>query len=311
MKYKKLGNSDLMVSVVGLGTWAMGNDFWGEVDDSASINTIQKAIDCGVNLIDTAPAYGKGHAEIIVGKAIKGKRDKVVIATKCGIIPGGEKVRNLKPQSIRNELHESLKRLNTDYIDLYQIHWPDEDTPIEETLEEMMKFQKEGKVKYIGVSNFDIELLSRSMEIAPITSIQPQFSLLSRENEQIIEFCRMHGIGVLSYGSLGAGMLSGKFTGKPEFNKGDNRSRFYPFFNEPMLSKALRLVDELRKIAAKYDKPVSHIAINWVVQHEAISSALVGAKTPKQAEENALAGYWELAAEDISQIDRAYDEIFA
>ena len=197
MRYKRLGNSSLEVSVVGLGTWAIGGDFWGKVDDDRSIRTIQRAVDCGINLIDTAPAYGGGHAERIVGQAIKGRRDKVVIATKCGIVKqGGRITRNLKPESIRKEVDDSLTRLGVDVIDLYQIHWPDANTPLEDTLNEMEKLRDAAKIRYIGVSNFDRKLMEEAASITEIVSLQPQYSLLDRELEKdILPFCREKGFG--------------------------------------------------------------------------------------------------------------------
>jgi len=310
MRYKQLGKSDLNVSVVGLGTWAMGGDFWGKVDDDQSIATIREAVDNGVNLIDTAPIYGKGHAETVVGKAIKGIRDKVLIATKCGlsITKGGH---DLRPESIRKEIDESLSRLGVDVIDLYQIHWPDPKTPLEDTMNELAKIKKAGKVRYLGVSNFDTALMSQAMAVTDIVSLQPQYSLLSREIEaEILPFCRQHNIGILSYGSLGAGVLAGKFTTPPKPDEGDKRAMFYPFFREPLWSKAMKLVDVLKEIAAEHQKPVSHVAINWVNQQEGVATALVGAKTPAQAAENAAAGAWELSKEELDKIESAYKEIY-
>ncbi len=312
MRYKRLGNSSLEVSVVGLGTWAIGGDFWGKVDDNRSIETIQRAIDCGINLIDTAPAYGSGHAERIVGQAIKGRRDKVIIATKCGIIKEGGRVsRNLRPESIRKEVDDSLRRLGVDVIDLYQIHWPDNSTPLEDTLNELVKLRDAGKFKYIGVSNFDRKLLEEATSIAEIVSLQPPYSLLDREIEKdVLPFCREKGIGILTYGSLGGGILTGKFKERPKFDKDDRRENFYPFFNEPLWSKAMELVEVLRQIAVEVDKPVAHVAINWLNQQEGVSSSLVGAKTPEQAEQNAASADWELSREQLDAIESAYKRIF-
>jgi len=312
MRYKRLGNSDLVVSVVGLGTWAIGGDFWGSVDDALSIKTIQRAIDCGINLIDTAPAYGNGHAERIVGEAIKGRRDKVIIATKCGIVREGPRfIRTLKPESIRKEIDESLRRLGVDVIDLYQIHWPDKKTPLEDTVNELVKLKQAGKFRYLGVSNFDRKLMEEITSMTEVVSLQPQYSLLERGIEKdLLPFCREKGIGVLTYGSLGAGILTGKFKEKPKFEEGDYREKFYPFFREPLWSKAMQLVEALREIAYEVGKPVAHVAINWVNQQEGVTSALVGAKTPEQAEQNAGAGEWELSEEHLKRIEAAYKNIF-
>jgi len=312
MRYKKLGTSDLEVSVVGIGTWAIGGDFWGSVDDKRSIETIQRAIDCGINLIDTAPAYGNGHAERVVGEAIKGRRDKVIIATKCGIVREGARfIRSLKPESIRKEIDYSLMRLGVDVIDLYQIHWPDKSTPLEDTVDELVKLKRAGKFRYLGVSNFDRKLMEKITSMTEVVSLQPQYSLLERgiEND-VLPFCREKSIGVLTYGSLGAGVLTGKFKEKPRFEKGDHRENFYPFFREPLWGKAMELVEVLKQIAEQVDKPVAHVAINWVNQQEGITTALVGAKTPEQAEQNAAAGEWELSCEQLETIETAYKNIF-
>jgi aryl-alcohol dehydrogenase-like predicted oxidoreductase len=313
MRFKKLGKTNLDVSVVGLGTWPMSNVFWGAVDDAVSISAIQKAIDCGINLIDTAPSYGSGHAETIVGQALKGRRDKAVIATKCGVYKnfGGNFGRDARPLSIRQEMEDSLKRLDVDCIDIYQIHWPDPQAKLEPTFEELARLKAAGKFKYLGVSNFGIELMEESAKYARIDCIQPRYSMLSRENEALIQYCHAHQIGVLSYGSLDGGLLTGKFTEKPVFAKDDTRKNFYHFFEEPMFGKFLELQKTLKAIADSHGRPVAHVAINWVSQQAAMTTALVGAKTPQQAEENALSAGWELTAQEIERINAAYTRIFA
>jgi Predicted oxidoreductases (related to aryl-alcohol dehydrogenases) len=315
LRFKQLGKSDLRVSVIGLGTWAMGGDFWGDSNDDASVATIRKAMDCGINLIDTAPIYGSGHSEEIVGKAVKGLRDKVIIATKCGLRwnenDKNDIRNNLKADSIMMEIDKSLSRLGTDYIDLYQIHWPDPQTPAEEAAETMQKIKKSGKARYIGVSNFDTSLLSRAMKVADITSLQPQFSLLYRDTEAAIYFCKANHIGVLAYGSLCGGILSGKYKEKPLFNgKNEKRTQFYEAFSDAMWDKNMQFVDELKRVAVDRNKPVGQLAINWVNQQDKVTTALVGARTPKQAEENASAGNWELSDDEIDFIDKAYARIF-
>jgi len=304
MHYRKLGSSRLKISVVSLGSWVFGGDQWGETDDKESIATIQKAIDLGINLIDTAPVYGSGHSEEVVGKAIKGRRDQVFIATKCGLQRKGKTYkRSLKPSQIRKDLEGSLSRLKVEWIDLYQCHWPDPNTPIEETLEEMVKMQSEGKINYIGVSNFDLPLLEKAIKVAPIVSIQPQFSLLERSIEKdILPFCREKGIGVMTYGSLASGILSGKYEKQPTFKKTDARNFFYPFYREPYWSLSRTLISEIRKIAQEKGKPIAQVAINWVIQQPGVTAAIVGARTPEQVKINAGSGEWKLSRDELKRI---------
>lgn len=313
MRTRKLGNSDLDVSVVGLGTWAIGGDFWGSIDDQQSIRAIQTALDHGINLIDTAPAYGAGHSESVVGKAIQGRREQVVLATKCGVVRTKDSFeRNLKPESVKREVDASLQRLQVDVIDLYQIHWPDVNTPLEDTLEALQTIHRQGKFRYLGVSNFGPDLMEQVRQAFDLVSLQPQYSLLQRDLEQeILPYCRAHNIGVLSYGSLAAGVLTGKYKEQPSFPEDDKRGNFYPFFKEPLWSKAQAVVEVLRDVAAQRQKPVSQVAINWAVQQQGITTALVGCKTEAQAAENAAAGSWELTEAEWNRIDEAYQRIFS
>lgn len=310
MEYRQLGNSDLKVSSVGLGTWAMGGDFYGKTDDEESINTIHAAIDSGINLIDAAPAYGDGHAEKVVGKALKGRRDSVILATKVGVKRDGKKfLRTLKPESIRQEIDDSLRRLDVDVIDLYQIHWPDPDTPIEDALDELIKIQGAGKFRHLGVSNFKVDLLEQAREVTDIVSLQPQYSLLRRKIEgKVLPYCRENNIGVLGYGTLAGGILTGKFKKIPDLDREDRRSEFYDFFKEPDWSNIQNLLDILRDIAAKRDVPVPQVAINWAAQQPGITSALVGAKTADQAKSNAGAGEWNLSDDELKRIRKGYQE---
>jgi len=310
MKYKQLGNSDLKVSVVGLGTWAIGGDFFGETDDEKSVKAIQAAIDNGINLIDTAPAYGDGHSEKVVGKAIKGRRDDVVIATKVGILRDeGKFINNLKPESVQQEIDDSLRRLGVDVIDLYQIHWPDPNTPLEDTLDTLSKIQDSGKFKYLGVSNFKPNLMDQVRERIDLVSLQPHYSLLRRNIEgNVLPYCRENNIGVLSYGTLAGGILTGKFKEIPDLAEGDYRDTFYDYFKEPTWGKIQKLLDVLRDIAEKRSVPVPQVAINWARQQKGITTALVGAKTADQARSNAGAGDWDLSDEELKRIKDGYQE---
>jgi len=312
MEHRRLGKSELNVSAIGLGTWAIGGKFWGHTDESAAIAAIQKAIDSGINLIDTAPIYGDGHSEEMVGKAVKGRRHQVIIATKCGVrLKEAMLINDLTPKSLRKEVEVSLKLLGTDVIDLYQCHWPDPNTPIEDTMAEMAKMKTEGKIRAIGVSNFDAALLKKAQKVAQLASNQVQYSLLNRDIEkELIPFCREQDIGILTYGPMGGGILSGKYKQKPKFEEGDARSFFYNFYQEPQWTKVQALLKEMEKIAARHGKPIAHVAINWVRQQPGITSALVGARSPQQAEANADAGSWQLSAEELSGINKTVSQTF-
>jgi len=312
MQYRTLGISDLRVSKVGLGTWALGSDFFGETDDQRSINAIQAAIDNGITLIDTAPAYGDGHSEKVVGQAIKGRRENVVLATKCGVKRDGKSFNiTLKPDSVRQEVDDSLRRLDVEVIDLYQIHWPDKDTPIEDTLEVLLRAQEAGKFRYLGLSNFKPDQMDEVNEIAEFVSLQPQYSLLHRKIEGgTLPYCRENNIGVVSYGTLAGGILTGKFTEIPDFDEEDRRSDFYNYFQEPTWTKVQQLLDVLRDIATDRNVPVPQVAITWAAQQPGITSPLVGAKTADQAASNAKAGEWDLSEDELARIAQAYQEIF-
>jgi aryl-alcohol dehydrogenase-like predicted oxidoreductase len=307
MEHRRLGKSELNVSVIGLGTWAIGGYFWGPTDEKEAIAAIQKAIDGGINLIDTAPIYGDGHSEELVSKAIKGRRHQVVIATKCGArLKGGKPINDLTPKSIRKELEVSLKLLGTDVIDLYQCHFPDPNTPIEETMAEMSQMKAEGKIRCIGVSNFDVALLQKAKRVAPVVSNQVQYSMLNREIEkELVPFCQEQDIGILAYGPMGGGILTGKYKKIPKFEPGDARSFFYNYYQEPQWSQVQKLLKALESIAERHGKPVSQVAINWARQQPGITSALVGARNPKQAEANAAAGSWQLSADEMATIKEA------
>ena len=304
MKFRKLGQSDLNCSVIGLGTWGMAGSFWGKVDDDQSIATIRAGLEAGINLIDTAPVYGDGHSEEVVGKALEGlKREDIVLATKCGRF-------TCETEKIRQELETSLKRLKTDYIDLYQVHWPDDKVPFEETFGELENMRKQGKIRYIGVSNFSVEQTEEASKYCQIVSTQPQYSLLVRDIEKdILPYCVEKNIGILSYGSIGAGALTGKFKEKPVFKEDDERASFYTFFQEQNWPTK-QMIDTLEEIASSHGKPTVHAAINWVLKQKGISVALVGARTPEQVRMNAQAADWELTDEENAKILQAYDKIF-
>jgi len=312
METRKLGYSELYLTPIGLGTWAIGggnNPYgWGAQDDDDSIAAIRRALDLGINWIDTAAGYGKGHSEEIVGRAISGRRDEVTIATKCGILwkeDGSDIYGHLNAESIRREVEESLRRLNVDVIDLYQIHWPLPDEDIEEGWGAIADLIREGKVRYGGVSNFSVDQLKRVHAIHPVTSLQPPYSMLVPETEdELLPYCAANNIGVVVYSPMQSGLLTGKFTKErvADFPDDDWR-KGSPHFQEPQLSANLALVDNLHPIAVRSGRPLSHLAIAWVLRRSEVTSAIVGARRPSQIEETVAAAEWALSAEDVAEID--------
>ncbi|MCK4851574.1 MAG: aldo/keto reductase, partial [Candidatus Omnitrophica bacterium] len=309
MRRGKITNTDLEVSPISLGSWVFGGDCWGETDDSESVDVVKEAIAGGINMIDTAPVYGNGRSESVIGRAIQGRRDRVTVATKCGLEVKGASMRiNLSAGFIRKDAEASLRRLGIETIDLYQCHWPDKDTPLEETFGEMLRLQKEGKIRYIGVCNFDRALLSRALAIAPVVSDQVQYSLFDRSIEQdLLSFCGERSVSILAYGALGGGMLTGKYKEPPVFNKGDARSFFYKYYREPFWSKGKRLVSSVEEIAASRGVPVAGAAINWVLSHDEVVSCIVGNRTRDQLRKNLSAAEWDLSGEELRHIQEEYD----
>jgi methylglyoxal reductase len=311
MKYRKLGNADIDVSEICLGTWVFGGDLWGEVDDKVSETVVKTAIDLGVNFIDTAPIYGAGRSESVIGRAIKGRRDDVVIATKCGLKPKGKGIEvDLSAEFIREDLENSLKRLGVDTIDLYQCHWPDKKTPFDETFGELNKFVREGKIKHIGISNFDPNETKAALERADVVSNQVQYSFLDRSaEEELFQVLNERKVSLLPYGALGGGILTGKYRTPPEVKPGDVKDFFYKFYKEPEWSRVMKLVSVMDGIAEKYDASDSHVAINWILWHKEAASCIVGCRTPEQLKENIKASGWELSREDAKELSNISREI--
>lgn len=293
MEYRRLGRTDLDVSVIAMGCWALGGDpeFWGPVDDNESIAAIQQGLDLGINLIDTAAAYGCGHSEEIVGKAIAGQRDRAVIATKCGLVwreTHGPKERCLRRDSIVRECEASLRRLRVETIDLYQLHWPDPDTPIAETMETLLKLREEDRIRHIGVSNFSCEQIGEARRYGPVECLQPELSMLDREAcEELLPYCREYGIGVIVYGPLARGLLTGKFDASSRFS--DLRAKD-PHFAGESFRRHLDLIERLREIANELGCTVGQLALRWVIQQPGVTAAIAGAKRASQVRENAGAG---------------------
>lgn len=311
MQFRKLGWTDLELSTIGLGTWAIGGTGWqfgwGPQDDAQSIATILQAMESGLNWIDTAPVYGMGHSEEVVGQALKQMSSRPIVATKCGRnwSPEGNLIPHLKRERIRQEIEDSLRRLDVEVIDLYQMHWPQPDEDVEEAWSTMAEFVKEGKVRYIGVSNFNVEQLKRAQAIHPIASLQPPYSMLRREIEmEVLPFCAEHNIGVVAYSPMQKGLLTGRIT--PERMQSlpaDDHRHGDVMFQEPQLSLNLKLVDGLRQIAEAHGKTPAHVAIAWTLRRPELTAAIVGARTPAQIAETAQAGDLTLSPEEVARID--------
>jgi aryl-alcohol dehydrogenase-like predicted oxidoreductase len=313
VKTRKLGYTDVSLTTVGLGTWAIGGGGWqwgwGPQDDAASIRALRYGLDLGINWIDTAAAYGLGHAEEVVAQVIAGRRDEVIIATKCGLVwdEGSTNVYGrLKAENVRAECEASLKRLNLEVIDLYQIHWPNPDEDIEEAWGAIADLIREGKVRYAGVSNFNVGQIKRVQAIHPVASLQPPYSMLDRDVEkELLSYCAANDIGVIAYSPMQAGLLTGKYTRERIASLPDNdwRKEKNPGFREPALSSNLKLIEGLRPIAERNGKTLAQLAIAWVLRRPEVTAAIVGSRRPSQIEETARAGDWVLTEEDIAEID--------
>jgi aryl-alcohol dehydrogenase-like predicted oxidoreductase len=320
MNSRQLGKNGPYLTEIGLGAWAIGGPWqwgWGPQDDDQSIKTIHRALELGINWVDTAAVYGLGHGEEIVGRAIKGKQSDVLIATKCGLVwDDRRRVRNnIRPESIRKECENSLKRLQMDVIDLYQIHWPDQQTKVQDSWGEMVRLKEEGKVRHIGVSNFDVKLLEKCQKIHPVQSLQPPYSILHRIKypeieKEILPWCKQNGVGVIAYGPLQSGLLTGKFSHKKleQLAHDDWRHRS-EFFKEPAFSTSLEFVEKLKPIAHKYGKSLTELAIAWVLMNTAMTSAIVGARHPEQVDSNIGGAGWKISDENMEEISRLALEI--
>jgi aryl-alcohol dehydrogenase-like predicted oxidoreductase len=315
MRTRKLGSSNITLTTVGLGTWAMGGPWqfgWGPQDDDEAVAAILKAVNLGVNWIDTAAVYGLGHSEELVGKALKQIKQRPFIATKCSRRwdEKGQMYGCLKQESIRMECDASLKRLGIETIDLYQIHWAEPQEDIEEAWEEMVRLQKQGKVRFLGVSNFSVEQIKRVAKIAPVVSLQPPYNMLRREVEdELLDYCNRNGIGVIAYSPMARGLLTGKFS--REYLAGlplDDHRRKYEEFQDPKFSATLELVEQLRPIAKRNGASIAQLAIAWVLRRPEVTSAIVGARRPKQIEETASAADVNLPEKDIAEIEKLLAE---
>ncbi|MEI8593324.1 aldo/keto reductase [Photobacterium sp. Hal280] len=314
MNKRQLGFSEIDASVIGLGTWAMGGWMWGGTNEKDAVAAIQESITCGVSLIDTAPAYGLGRSEALVGKAIKGQRDKVVLATKCGLVwhtqkgnhffdeEGKPVHRYLGRDAIQYELEQSLRRLGTDYIDLYITHWQDPTTPIEETMHTLMDLKQQGKIRAIGVSNISLDELKQYQRFGTVDAVQEKYNMIERDLEQsLLPHTRATGVSCLSYSSLALGLLSGKISAERTFD-GDDQRLSNPLFSQPNRQKVQQFCASVAPLAKDYGISVAQLVIAWTLSQPGITYALCGARNPTQAAENARAGEVNLAAADVDTI---------
>jgi aryl-alcohol dehydrogenase-like predicted oxidoreductase len=314
MQTRKLGNSDLQITPVGYGAWAVGGSgwqfAWGSQDDDDSIAAIHTALELGVNWIDTAAVYGLGHSEEVVGRALRSwSGPRPYIFTKCGLRwdSKGQVQKVLSADSIRREVEDSLRRLSVDVIDLYQIHWPPDpdSTALEAGWSTMADLKGEGKVRWIGVSNFNVKQLRRARAIAPVTSLQPPYSLLHREvEEEVLPYCLREGIGVIVYSPMASGMLTGAMTRERAAKlPGNDWRKTHPDFTEPNLSRNLELVERLREVARRHNRSIGEVAIAWTLRHPAVTGAIVGARNARQAAGVMRAGDLRLNDKEVNEIE--------
>ena len=293
MDYRQVGTSDMHISPLVLGAWQFGEASWGLTEENELISVVHEALDAGINMIDTAWVYAKGKSEEIIGEAIKGNRERVFIATKC--LP--------RPERVREQLEDSLRRLRVDYVDLYQVHWLESDGQIKPIIEQLNRFQKEGKIRYIGVSNFSVKNHEDALKYTPIVSSQPPYSMLKRRIElDIIPFCIEHKISILAYSSLQKGLLTGKYTGNETFPKGDVRS-WDEYFAQRRFKDSVAVVNQLKPFAQKYGKTLAQFVLNWTFGRKGITAAIMGVKNRQQLRDNLGALGWTIDAQDLQQIE--------
>ncbi|MEW6543553.1 MAG: aldo/keto reductase [Nitrospirota bacterium] len=314
MEYRELGVTGLKASVVGLGTWVIGGWMWGGAEDRESLAAIRRAIELGVNLIDTAPIYGHGRSEELVGRAVaeSGQRDRLILATKVGLEWDEARTRvwrNSGRARILREVEESLRRLRTGVIDLYQVHWPNPATPFEETMETLVAVQRQGKIRFIGLSNFTQAQVEQCRAVGPVHVLQPPFNLFERAAQEtgLLDFCQTRRIGALIYSPLCRGLLSGKYRGTETFTEGDVR-RLDPKFQGERFRDYVACTDRLATVAKRRGKTVGQLAVRWCLDQRGVTVALCGARRPEQIEENVGAADWRLTAEEQQEINRIVAE---
>jgi aryl-alcohol dehydrogenase-like predicted oxidoreductase len=311
MELRRLGTTDLHLTPLGFGSWAVGGEWqygWGAQDDEASVAAIRRALDLGVNWIDTAAVYGLGHSEEVVARALEGRRERPLLFTKCGMVWGDDRVVgfSLRAASVRRECEASLRRLRVERIDLYQVHWPRPDEEIEEGWTALAELQREGKVRWIGVSNFSPAQVERARAIAPVASHQPPYSLVNPSIEaELLPFCARLGLGVIAYSPMGAGLLAGAMTRErvAALPAGDWRRRS-PEFQEPRLSRHLALQALLAEIGARHGQPAAVVALAWVLRRPDVTGAIVGARSAAQVDGFIGAMTWRLPPDELALLDR-------
>lgn len=306
MQYQEFGKTGLRVSKLCLGTWGIGGAGWDSYSDESRMDAIKAALECGINFIDTAPAYNAGKAECYVGETLNklNKRKEVVISTKCGNkFVDGKYLRCGSKESILKQCDESLKNLKTDYIDIYLVHWPDPDVELEETIDAVSTLKKEGKILHAGVSNFSKEQIEEAQKYCKIEAFQPQYSLADRKDEKLIRWAYEQGLGIMTYGTLGGGILTGNYRKLRTFEQTDSRNRFYPYFKEPLFSKAMELLTIMDQIAEERNVSLAQIAEKWVIQKRFVSSCIIGVQSRARVEENCRNLQWELTDNEIRRLE--------
>lgn len=306
MQYQEFGKTGLRASKLCLGTWGIGGAGWDSYSDESRMDAIKAALECGINFIDTAPAYNAGKAECYVGETLNKlkKRKEVVISTKCGNkFVDGKYLRCGSKESILKQCDESLKNLKTDYIDIYLVHWPDPDVELEETIDAVSTLKKEGKILHAGVSNFSKEQIEEAQKYCEIEAFQPQYSLADRKDEKLIRWAYEQGLGIMTYGTLGGGILTGNYRKLRTFEQTDSRNRFYPYFKEPLFSKAMELLTIMDQIAEERNVSLAQIAEKWVIQKRFVSSCIIGAQSRARVEENCRNLQWELTDNEIRRLE--------
>ena len=317
MRYKQFGSTGFEVSAIGYGTWPISAMYWGnDLDDEVSIKSLRSAIDQGINLIDTAPIYGAGHSEQVVGKALKdGYRDKVFLTTKCGLDYSAfaaehRGINDTSAKRVRFDCENSLKVMGTDHIDLLLIHWPSKTgVPMEETCSEIEKMRLEGKVRFLGASNFSPEQIDEARQYCKFDVIQHRLSIITRFGIEALKYGHSIGLGTMTHGSLEGGVLTGAYREPPQFPEGDERYGTYKHFKEPYFSDAMKIVAVLDEIAAAHGRPVSEVAINWNTQQEFVSTTLLGMRNLDEVANAVHAMEWELTEEEIQRINEVSEPL--